>query len=137
MCKICDMTDQKKKSISRCQTPGLTIFFIFCCVPLSIKKHVMQYSTCLIRWWRSSGCDKLGNDFYSLTGLSYFQMCDWRINSNGISTRLGLFYVSRLRNSFYFTVMFQPSRSSCRIYWLHICRGVRPHHHELPGYDIK
>ena len=31
-----------------------------------------------------------------------------------------------------------PVSWSCRIHWLHLCHGVRPHHpNECPGYDTK
>ena len=30
-----------------------------------------------------------------------------------------------------------PVGWGCRIHWLHLCRGVRPHLNERPGYDTK
>ena len=33
--------------------------------------------------------------------------------------------------------MYCPVSWGCRIHWLHICRGVRPHPNECPEYDTK
>ena len=34
-------------------------------------------------------------------------------------------------------VIESPVNWGCRIHWLHLCWGVRPHPNECPGYDIK
>ena len=48
---------------------------------------------------------------------------------------------TKVANNYYYSILicfcFEPVSWGCRIYQLHLCRGVRPPPKECPGYDTK